>query len=196
MAGNTDDGGGRRRSWWRIVYWSAAALVLLVPLIAMQVTDEVNWTVSDFVFAGALLLGAGLAYEAAVRRTDHTAHRWAVGLALAAPFLLIWVNGAVGVLGAEDNDANLLYGGVLAVGFVGALLARFRLRGMARAMAATALAQTAVTVGALVAGWAGPENGPFEVVAINGFFVALWAASAVLFRQAAQAGPVVEAEVG
>lgn len=196
MAGNTDDGGGRRGSWWRIVYWSAAALVLLVPLVAMQVTDEVSWTVSDFVFAGALLLGAGLAYEAAVRRADHAAHRWAVGLALAAPFLLIWVNGAVGVLGAEDNDANLLYGGVLAIGFVGALLARFRPPGMARAMAATALAQTAVTVGALVAGWAGPENGPFEVVAINGFFVALWAASAVLFRQAAQAGPVVEAEVG
>ena len=34
-------------------------------------------------------------------------------------FLLFWVNGAVGIIGSEDNPANLLYGGVVLTGFVG-----------------------------------------------------------------------------
>lgn len=195
-AGNTDDRGGRRRSWWKTAYWTAAALVLLVPLIAMQVTDGVNWTVSDFVFAGALFLGVGLAYEATVRATDSAAHRWAVRLALGTACVLVVATGAVGIIGSEANAVNLLYYGVLAVAAVGSVVARFRPRGMARVMAATALAQAAVAAGALVAGLgAVAHNGPLEVVAINAMFVALWAGSAVLFRRAAQAQPTAEAEV-
>ena len=195
--GNTDDRGGRHGSWWKTAYWSAAALVLLVPLIAMQVTDEVNWTASDFVFMGSLFLGAGLAYEAAVRETDSAAHRWAVRLALGTACVLVVATGAVGIIGSEANAVNLLYYGVLAVGVVGSIVARFRPRGMARAMAATALAQAAVATGALFAGWGEvAQSGPFEVVGINGGFVALWVASAVLFRWAAQAQPTAEAEVG
>jgi len=56
MAGNTENGGGRRGSRWRIAAWAAAALLLLLPLVAMQFTDEVVWDVADFAFAGALLV--------------------------------------------------------------------------------------------------------------------------------------------
>ena len=191
--GHPPRAGGRRTSALRIAYWSTAALVLLAPLVAMLFTSEVDWSAYDVLFAGALLLGVGLPLELVVRKTGDTAHRWAFGLALAAAFLLVWINGAVGVLGSEDNDANLLYGGVLAVGGVGALLARFRPRGMARAMTATALAHASVALGALVGGWGGPATGPFEVVALNGFFVALWAASAVLFQRVAEEQPHAEA---
>ena len=55
--------------------------------------------------------------------------------------MLVWINLAVGIIGSEDNPANLMYGGVLAVGVAGAVAARFRPGGMARALAATALAQ-------------------------------------------------------
>ncbi len=51
------------------------------------------------------------------------AYRFAVGVALAAAFLLVWMNLAVGLIGSEDNPANLMYFGVLAVGFIGAIIA-------------------------------------------------------------------------
>ncbi len=188
MAGNTENGGGRRWSRWRIAAWTVAALILLLPLVAMQFTDEVNWEVADFAFAAALLVGVGVPYELAVRKTGNAAYRAAVGVALAAAFLLVWVNGAVGIIGSEDNDANLMYFGVLAIGVIGAFIARFRPRGMARALFATALAQASVATVALIAGWGSPSSGPLEIVALNGFFVALFVGSALLFREAARGG--------
>lgn len=189
MAGNTENGGGRRGSRWRVAAWAAAALILLLPLVAMQFTDGVNWDVADFVIAGALLVGVGVPYELAVRKTGDTAYRAAVGVALAAAFLLVWVNGAVGIIGSEDNDANLVYYGVLAVGLIGAFVARFRPGGMARALAVTALAQASVAVVALVAGLVSPGSGPLEIAALNGFFVSLFVGSAWLFRRAARGRP-------
>ena len=91
-------------SRWRIAAWATAALILLVPLIAMQFTDQVVWDLADFAIFGALLVGVGVTYELVVRKTGDTAYRAAVGVALAAAFLLVWVNGAVGIIGSENND--------------------------------------------------------------------------------------------
>jgi phosphoglycerol transferase MdoB-like AlkP superfamily enzyme len=146
----------------------------------------VNWDALDFVVFIALLLAVGVAYKLATRMAANNTYRFGVGLALAASFILIWVNGAVGIIGNEDNEANMLYLGVLAVGIVGAALARFRPRGMARALLATAIAQAAVAIVALVAGWgsSGPAW-PADVLVLTAFFVALWLGSALLFRRAA-----------
>ena len=168
----------------------AAAFVLLVPLVSMQFTAEVNWDLFDFAVMGALIIGTGLMYELAAKMTGNTAFRAAVGVALAAAFLLLWVNGAVGIIGSEDNPANLMYGGVLAVGFVGALIARFRPHGMARAMFATALVQALVAGIAVAFRLGAPASGPAELLALNGFFVALWVGSAALFREATLPTPV------
>ena len=84
MTANANNDGGRRVSRWRIGAWSAAALVLLLPLIAMQFTDEVKWDAADFVFAGVLLLGIGIPFELAVRKTGDVAYKAAVGVALLA----------------------------------------------------------------------------------------------------------------
>ena len=185
MPGIMENGGGWRGNRSRIAAWTTAALLLLLPLIAMQFTDQVVWDAADFAIFGALLLGAGVTFELAAKMTGNTAYRFAVGVALAAAFLLVWVNGAVGIIGSEDNDANLMYAGVLAVGVIGAGIARFRPLGMARALFATALAQGSVAVIALIAGLGSPESGPLEIVALNGFFVALFVGSALLFREAA-----------
>lgn len=193
---NVETGNGRRGSRWRIAGWSAAALLLLLPLVAMQFTDEVHWTSADFILAATSLLGVGTLLELAVRKTGNAAYRWAFGLALITALLLVWVNGAVGIIGSEDNDANLLYGGVLAVGILGSVLARFRPRGMAHALLATALAQASVAVGAAVAGAGTPYSGALEIVALNGGFVALWVGSAVLFRRAARERPALAASEG
>ena len=187
IAGHAEDGTGRRGSRSGIAAWAAAALLLLLPSIAMQFTNEVVWDLADFALDGALLVGTGVTFEAAARKTNNSAYRAAVGVALAAAFILVWVNGAVGVIGTESNDANLMYGGVLAVGVIGALIARLRAHGMARAFFATALAQALVAVIALVAGLGSTAPiWPRDILMLTGFFVALWLGSAWLFRKAAR----------
>jgi hypothetical protein len=172
MAGNTGNG-------WRMAIWGGAALLLLLPLVAMQLTQEVKWTGFDFAVVGALLLAACGTYELAARMTGNTAYRAAVGVAIAAALLLVWVNLAVGIVGTEDNPANLMFGGVLAVGIVGALSVRFQPEGMARALVATAVIQALTAAIVLVAGH------PYEAF-LTLFWVAMWLASAWLFRRAAR----------
>jgi hypothetical protein len=162
------------------------ASILMVPLLAMQVTDEVVWGPIDFTVAGALLFGSGLAYQLAARQAGSIRYRVGALLAIAAAFLLVWVNLAVGIIGDEGDPANAMYIGVLAVGVTGAIVARFRPHGMARAMFGAALAQASVAVIALAFALGSPASGPLELSAINGFFVALWVGSALLFREAAR----------
>jgi hypothetical protein len=119
---------------------------------------------------------------------DSTAYRSAVGVALAAALMLVWLSLGVGIIGADGDPANLMYFGVLAVGILGALVARFRPRGMARALVAVAFAQALVAGIAIVAGLGRPWSGPLELLLLNGFFVSLFAGSAWLFRRAADAG--------
>lgn len=186
VAGDTGSGRGRPAHRWRIAAWSAVVVLLLVPLVAMQFTEEVNWGLGDFVFAAVLFSGTLLAFELAAKTTTNIAYRAAAGVALAAALILIWVNLAVGLIGSEDNPANAMYFGVLAVGMFGAIIARFQPHGMTRALFATALAQALVAVIALIGGLGAPENRPLEIVAANGFFLALFVLSAWLFRRAAQ----------
>lgn len=187
MEGKAGNGGMRRMGRWRIAAWVAAALFLLTIYVAMQFTHEVNWSLGDFVFAGVLLFGSLGVYELAVRWTGNTAYRAGAGLAIAAIFLLEWSNGAVGI---TDSDADLMFSILVpAVGIVGALVARFRPLGMARAMFATALVQASVAVVALISGVVPAYNSAFEVLGITGFFVVLFVGSALLFQAAAPGEP-------
>ena len=69
---------------------------LLVPLVAMQLTDEVDWEFGDFVVAGALLAGAGLAYEFLAQRRNNPAYRAAIAVAVIGALVLVWTSLAVG----------------------------------------------------------------------------------------------------
>ena len=117
---------------------------------------------------------------------NRNAYRAAVGVALAAAFMLVWLSLGVGIIGADGDPANLMYFGVLAVGIIGAIIARFRPRGMNRALFAMALAQALVAVIALIFGLGYPWSPPLEILVLNGFFVALFVGSALLFRHAAR----------
>jgi len=172
----------------------ATAFILLLLLLAMQFTDEVVWDLADFAVAGALMFGAGLTYELVARKADNIVYRAAVGVAVAAALILVWVNLAIGLIGSEDDPANLLYVGVLAVGIIGTFIARFRPPGMTRALFATALAQALVALIALAAGLGstGPLW-PWDILVLNGFFAALWVGSAWLFRNASREQPAASA---
>ncbi|HYD98317.1 MAG TPA: hypothetical protein VEH84_02945 [Alphaproteobacteria bacterium] len=179
MAAEAAKGGGRSGRRWRIAAWGGGAALLLLPLAGMQVSAEVAWGPGDFVLAAALIGGVGLAFELAARAAPNRTYLAAVAVALATAFILVWANLAVGIVGAEDNPANRMYGGVLAVGAAGAAIARFRPRGMALALIATAAAQVLVAVIALMAGL-GSAGAPTAA------FAALWLASAWLFHRAAR----------
>jgi len=130
-----------------------------------------------------------------------TAYQVATGIAVAAALVLFWMNAAVGIIG--DGPVNLMYLGVLIVGFVGAFIARLQPRGMALALFATAVAQMLVPVIALViwkAGWQdllidpNSPNPPFDpgiapVFGLNAVFAMLWVVSAWMFRKAARGRP-------
>ena len=75
------------------------AFLLLIPLIAMQFTDEVNWASFDFVVAGALLLGTGLIFNLVIREIKNIKYRLAISVALVIVLLFIWTELAVGILG-------------------------------------------------------------------------------------------------
>jgi hypothetical protein len=77
----------------------ATALILLVPLVAMQFTAEVAWKLSDFLVAGALLIGIGLMFVISMRKLSTSRSRAAAGIALAIALLLVWMELAVGIFG-------------------------------------------------------------------------------------------------
>ncbi len=168
----------------RLVFLTVGALMVVAALVGQQVVGEGGW-VDRVAQTGALVVGVGIVTELVSRKTGAAAYRTGMVLAVVAAVLLGWVNGAVGLLGAADNRVNLLYGGVVAVGAIGAIVARFKPAGMVIALYAAALAQAAVALAALT-GLLGPSvGGVVEILTANGFFVVLFLGSAALFRKAA-----------
>ena len=120
---------------------------------------------------------------------QNLAYRAAGAAALGSGLLLLWSNLAVGLIGSEDERANLMYFGVLAVGIAGAFIARFQPQGMAVALFATAAAVGLVAAIALAAGMDEyPESSVMEILAVNGFFMVLFVGSGVLFKRASMLG--------
>lgn len=175
---------GRKIPLWAM----AAAAILALPAIAMQFTDDVNWTAFDFILLGALMFGAGGAWELLTRKSASVSYRLGAAVALGTALLLIVANGAVGFIGGEGNDANLLYPGVVAVAVTAALLARFRAVGMAGAMAAAAVAQFIAPLIAIEARLAPPgEVISYDVMGLTVLFGGLWLLASFLFARAARA---------
>ena len=172
----------------RLLVWAGiVALLLLIPLIAMQFTSEVNWDFTDFAIMGAVLFGIGFAYELIAGRFVNTVYRTAFGVGLLGAFLLFWVNGAVGIIGNEGQPANLLYGAVFVVGLIGALIARFKAKGMAITLFVVAGVQLLVPVLAYII-WPPPVTSwspsIIGVFLLSAFFALLFLISGLLFRKA------------
>lgn len=147
-----------------------------------------NWTIADFLVAGCLLavLGSGAWWVARPGRP------WSRRLAdfgmIGSNVLLIWINGAVGVIGTEDRDANLLYLILPVFGIAGAAASRWT--GRARYLASLASAMAMVLIGglALAFGWGeGGARWPVDVLSVTAVFTAGFLFAAWLYRQANQA---------
>ena len=82
----------------QVIMWAGIGVILLIPLLAMQFTDEVSWTSFDFACAAVLLGSAGLLYEAVVWKTLNNRYRKSIGAAIIAAVIVLWAEGAVGIL--------------------------------------------------------------------------------------------------
>lgn len=171
----------------------ATASLLLVPLVAMQFTAEVQWSPFDFILMGILLFGTGLTYVLLTRLSDSRAYRVAIGIAVLTGLFLIWINLAVGIIGSEDHPANMFYVAVLFIGVLGAGFARFRAKGMARTMFVMAIAQFLVPLVALAVWRPVLDNPPglVGVFMLNAGFSVMFTISGLLFRAAAEKRPAI-----
>jgi hypothetical protein len=161
----------------RILGWGLAIGLLALPWLAMQFSTQIVWTGSDFLLFGALLASAGAVLELAAMRSAPLAWRAGMAIAAATGFVLVWANGAVGIIGAEDDPANRLLMAVPLVAVAGAALARLRAAGMAVAMVATALFQIAAT-------FVAATPGSVPAFAFTALLVAGWLSAAIAFRRA------------
>ena len=74
-------------------------VLLLIPFIGMQFTNEINWSLFDFVVAGALLTGTAIACEFVIRKVRTPRLRIAICAAVLLMLLLVWIELAVGIFG-------------------------------------------------------------------------------------------------
>ena len=113
-----------------------------------------------------------------------TTYRAAVAVAVGTALFLVLAMGALGIVGTEGDRADLLYLAGLAVGVVGAVAARLRPRGTARAMVATAASMLVAGLIALLLGKHEAEYSSVpEIMGLSAMFAALFATSAWLFRR-------------
>lgn len=95
---DTQDKGKLARDLRRVLLGTGA--ILLVPLVAMRFTSEVNWGVLDFVVAGMLLAGVGSLYVLLTRNLRTIAQRSVIGGGLLLTLMLVWAELAVGIFGS------------------------------------------------------------------------------------------------
>lgn len=164
-----------------------ALAALMAPLVASQIVEGWNWNPGAFVFVYVLFFATGMAYALVARRMGAWSYKAGVGLALVTGFVLGWSN-MVHVADSE-NPANLVYYSVLALGAVGALLARLEARGLARTLFAMAVTLALI---ALILPSGAPPDMSRRMAIGHGVEVVLFTASGLLFRHASFGGMEVE----
>ncbi|MCU0391359.1 MAG: hypothetical protein MUE81_09600 [Thermoflexibacter sp.] len=81
----------------RIAMVLMIALLLSIPLVAMQFTEEVKWTLFDFIVAGVLLSCTGFALEFMFKKIKNTKHRILAFALILIILFLVWIELAVGI---------------------------------------------------------------------------------------------------
>lgn len=82
------------------IIYSAAAIILMIPLVAMQFTTEVNWTASDFLIMGSLLFTSAFSVDFVLKKVKTFKSRLILVFGILAALSLIWIELAVGIFGS------------------------------------------------------------------------------------------------
>lgn len=171
---------------WRVAAWSMAGALMLVPITVQLTHGHFGWSIGDFVGAAIILLLGSAIFDLAARRSPNFAYLAGTAAALAATFGLFVVNGAVGLVGSEDEAHNAYFFAALLVATFGSILAGGRPEPMAKVMLAAAGTHIAVSTVLLIDANGVTDGDPqMEVVGL-GIFAFLWLASAWSFRRASE----------
>lgn len=163
-------------------------IFLLLPLYLTLTGSGVDgigfhWTPGDFVFMFLIIFLPIFLFDQARKKwAGNGAYKTAAGLALLGSFLLLWVNGAVGIIG--ESDFNMLYVLVVFTLFIGSIVARGKPQGMSYTLFAAAFVQAIIPVIALVMKEPDFSPGVMRVFVLSAFWVMLFVGSGLLFRQA------------
>lgn len=162
----------------RLLMWTGALAIWLVPLVAKQFTDEVQWSTFDHIVWAFMLAIPATIIDLVSRMTGNWAYRGAVVIALGTSFVITWANLAVGIVGNEENPVNLIFFGVVAIALLGSPLVGFKAARLRWVFYLTAAAQALSALVAL-------QAEPFVLV-FCGVTTALWLTAATLFGRAAR----------
>lgn len=147
-----------------------------------------NWSLEDYILAGALLWIVVTMMWLVTRRSLRLSYRAGAAIAVFTSLAIFVSAGAVGIIGDEGNVANLLYLGALVLGFLGAFLSRFRADGLALTMTLVGAAIVLIGAGALVLKVGASGNAyPCDVIVATAAFSGAYFLSAWLFHRAAPA---------
>jgi len=83
----------------KIIY-SVPVLLLMIPLVAMQFTTEVNWTLWDFVIMGLLLFVSAFSIDFVLKKFKTLKSRLILVFGILALLVLVWAELAVGIFGS------------------------------------------------------------------------------------------------
>jgi hypothetical protein len=156
--------------------------LLMVPLVASQVVEGWHWNAGGFVFVYVLFFATGMAYALIARKMGAWSYKAGVGVALVAGFALGWSN--MVQVADSGHPENLVYYSVLAVGIVGACLARLKARGLAGTL--FAMAATLALIAVMLPSGAPPDMARRMAIG-HSVYVVLFVASGLLFRHASLA---------
>ncbi len=161
--------------------------LLLIPVFGNMYVDGWKWSPFDFVWAGTLIFSVGLAFDRVRTSSQTIVYKLACGLGLFTAFALIWINGAVGIIGEGDLDsANGLYVLEVLFGAIATCIVRAKPRSMPIVLFAMATIQMIIPVSALIINPADViAHDVVRVFILSGFFATLFVGSGLLFRQAA-----------
>lgn len=73
----------------------------MIPLLAMQFTEDVNWSIYDFVVMGFLLLFFSLGIDLTMKKVKNRNIKTLYVVLTILIFLLIWAELAVGIFGSH-----------------------------------------------------------------------------------------------
>ena len=181
MQGSVSNSGWRSTPW-RIAAWSVAGGLMLVPIVVQLVAGNFGWDAADFIIVAVILGTSCLLFDLAARKAPDFSYLAGAGAALAAGFGLFFVNGAVGLVGSEDEAHNLWFFVAVLVAVAGAIIARGRRGMLSLTMLAAGIIHIIVSAVLLIrAGGVSDGDPQAEIVGLS-FFAALWLGSAFLFR--------------
>lgn len=169
----------------KFIIWTVIITLISLIVITTQFSTRAQW--NESMAYSLILLFIGGSYESwRWLKTCNRIYRLAFSMGLLGILLLGWVSGAVGIIGSENNSVNLMYWAIPVVWIIGSFVSRFKPRGMAFTLSATAIIQFLIPVVALIisseVSWG--NAGVIGVFIVNTFFAILFASSGLLFLRA------------